>query len=488
MRHPFQCIVHGRDPTDLTSNGFLVAACGPKLISLSLTSNEIISEWPQTQQEEDAPAEVINEVENGERPTKRQKTSSDTPKLPTKAPNVIKLTVTPNQRYVVAVTDDKFVRVFEAPEGRLTEISSRPMPKRPCAIQVPPDNETILVADKFGDVYSMPLIAATVDDVQTEERALNPPTETPFKISASESTVHSQRNRKALAAQMNQKNFTPRKEVLKFEHKLELGHVSMLTDMKYLTREIDGRQRGYILTADRDEHIRISRGPPQAHIIEGFCLGHKEFVSKICQVGTSDLLVSGGGDDWLGVWNWESFKLLKKVDLKALVKGVTGDAEAKCAVSGIWSFDVQTGQGTDWVIAVACERVPALFLISRPALESTPQEALEDSEVASTTLSLPAIPLDVTALGDHLLVSLDARADGSKRLGTVLCSVHDSPELPVRCGSWKPIAETFNLDLLNEHPSLTTDASEKELDDFLYTVANLRKRRDQEAQDEPEQD
>lgn len=50
MRHPFQCIVHGRDPTDLTSNGFLVAACGPKLISLSLTSNEIISEWPQTQQ------------------------------------------------------------------------------------------------------------------------------------------------------------------------------------------------------------------------------------------------------------------------------------------------------------------------------------------------------------------------------------------------------------------------------------------------------
>ncbi|KAM3419648.1 tRNA (guanine-N(7)-)-methyltransferase non-catalytic subunit TRM82 [Cercospora zeina] len=488
MRHPFQCIVHGRDPTDTTSNGFVIAACGPKLVTVSLTSNEIISEWPQTEQEKAAPAQLINDVDNGERPAKRQKTGSDTPKLPPKAPNVIKLAITPDQRNVVAVTDDKFVRVFEAPEGRLTQLSSRPMPKRPCAIQILPDNETILVADKFGDVYSLPLIAATIDDVQAEERASEPPSDAPFKVSASESTVHSQRNRKALAAQMNQKNFTPRKEVLKFEHKLELGHVSMLTDMKYLTREVQGQQRAYIVTADRDEHIRISRGLPQAHIIEGFCLGHKEFVSKICRVGTSHLLVSGGGDDWLGVWNWKTFQLLKKFDLKALIKEVTADVEAKCAVSGIWSFDVQTGHGTDWAIAVACERVPALFVISRPALEAPPQGNSQYSIMASTTVLLPAVPLDVTAIGDQLLVSVDARADGSKRLGTVILSVHDSPELPVRCGSWKPIAESFNLDLLNEHTSLTTDASEKELDDFLYTVANLRKRRDQEAQDEPEQD
>ncbi|KAF2218082.1 hypothetical protein CERZMDRAFT_108626 [Cercospora zeae-maydis SCOH1-5] len=488
MRHPFQCIVYGRDPTDATSNGFVVAACGPKLVTVSLTLNEIISEWPQTEQEEAAPAEVDNEAHNGERPAKRQKTGSDPPRLPPKAPSVIKLAVTPNQRTVVAVTDDKFVRVFEAPEGRLTELSSRPMPKRPCAIQILPDNETILVADKFGDVYSLPLIETTVEDVQTEQRASEPASDAPFKISASESTVHSQRNRKALAAQMNQKNFTPRKEVLKFEHKLQLGHVSMLTDMKYLTREFQGQQRGYIVTADRDEHIRISRGLPQAHIIEGFCLGHKEFVSKICRVGTTDLLISGGGDDWLGVWNWETFKLLKKFDLKALLKEVMGDSETRCAVSGIWSLDVQTGHGTDWAIAVACERIPALFVISRPALEAPSQDISQYSEIASTTVSLPAAPLDVAAIGDRLLVSVDARADGSKRLGTVIFSVHDSPELPVRCGSWKPIAGTFDLDLLNEHASLTTDASEKELDDFLYTVANLRKRRDQEAQDEPEQD
>lgn len=50
MRHPFQCILHARDPTDVASEGFVVVACGPKLVSVSLASNELISEWPQTPQ------------------------------------------------------------------------------------------------------------------------------------------------------------------------------------------------------------------------------------------------------------------------------------------------------------------------------------------------------------------------------------------------------------------------------------------------------
>ena len=355
------------------------------------------------------------------------------------------------------------------------------MPKRPCAVQVLPDNTTILVADKFGDVYSLPLIAATIDDVQPEGREKEPPANTPFKPSASEATVHSQRNRQALAAQMNQKNFTPKKEVLQFEHQLQLGHVSMLTDLKYLTREVEGNQRGYIVTSDRDEHIRISRAPPQAHIIEGFCLGHKEFINKICQIENTDLLISGGGDDWLGIWNWQTYQLLRKFDLKGLVKEVTKDAEGKIAVSGIWSFGIRTTLGTDCVIAIACEKVAALFLISRQALEAGASSP--DSTIASTTVSLPAAPLDVTAIGDQLLVSVDSRGESTKRLGAMVVSVHDSPELPVRCGAWKPVSESFDLNLLNEHPSLTTEASDKELDALLYTVANLRKRRDQEVQD-----
>jgi len=50
---------------------------------------------------------------------------------------------------------------------------------------------------------------------------------------------------------------------------LVLGHTSLLTSF---TLSEDER---YIITADRDEHIRIS-WYPQSYCIEGYCLGHKK--------------------------------------------------------------------------------------------------------------------------------------------------------------------------------------------------------------------
>jgi len=202
----------------------------------------------------------------GERPAKKQKTS---PPSPTE-PNVIKLVVSPDQQHVVAVTDDKCVRVFSVDgDGELVELSRRYMPKRPCAIQILPDNATILCGDKFGDVYSLPLFPGTGAEAQSATAESRNEATVPkdasaklpaFKPSASNLTVHTKRNRRALEAQLAQKDFTSRKEPLQFEHKLLLGHVSMLTDLTFATQEVEGRQRGYIITADRDEHIRISRG------------------------------------------------------------------------------------------------------------------------------------------------------------------------------------------------------------------------------------
>ncbi|EDU50550.1 tRNA (guanine-N7-)-methyltransferase subunit Trm82 [Pyrenophora tritici-repentis Pt-1C-BFP] len=108
----------------------------------------------------------------------------------------------------------------------------------------------------------------------------------------------SERNRKTLEEQLKQKakGLAKSKEPMRFKHQLLLGHVSMLTDVVYA--KVNGRS--YIITADRDEHIRISRGLPQAHIIEGFCFGHEAFISKLC-LTPSGLLVSGGGDDHLYV-------------------------------------------------------------------------------------------------------------------------------------------------------------------------------------------
>jgi tRNA (guanine-N(7)-)-methyltransferase subunit TRM82 len=51
--------------------------------------------------------------------------------------------------------------------------------------------------------------------------------------------------------------------------KLILGHVSVLTTF-LLSQEED-----YIITADRDEHIRVS-WYPQGFVIEMYCLGHEK--------------------------------------------------------------------------------------------------------------------------------------------------------------------------------------------------------------------
>jgi len=78
-----------------------------------------------------------------------------------------------------------------------------------------------------------------------------------------------------------------------------LGHLSSLYDVKF---SIDSK---YILTADRDEKVRITNFP-NSYEIENYCLGHKEYVCsiKILQ-NHPDILVSLSGDKTLKVWKWK---------------------------------------------------------------------------------------------------------------------------------------------------------------------------------------
>jgi tRNA (guanine-N(7)-)-methyltransferase subunit TRM82 len=227
------------------------------------------------------------------------------------------------------------------------------MSRRPSSITLTSDNTTILCADKFGDVYALPLLPSPDDD-KVEEQPEKPATEQSDQKewipSATTLTVHSGRNRKTLEEQLKQKAKGPAKskEPMRFKHELLLGHVSMLTDVAYA--KVDGRS--YIITADRDEHIRISRGLPQAHIIEGFCFGHEAFVSRLC-LTQSGLLVSGGGDDHLFVWDWQNCLLKEKLAIRDLayvhlqernmVPAGTESTTYNIAVSGIWSLPSKDG-------------------------------------------------------------------------------------------------------------------------------------------------
>lgn len=250
------------------------------------------------------------------------------------------------------------------------------MPKRPCSLALTTDGQTILSADKFGDVYALPLVPQPEETEAAAVSAEGISESTPASASASVSatpipasapapriganvfTVHSQRNRRALEDQQRQLEANARRDLPKegprFAHEVLLGHVSMLT---CVLSARDAQGRPYIITADRDEHIRISRGAPQSHVVESYCLGHASFVSALCNPSStasqSHILISGGGDDALFIWDWLTGALLGTADLLSHVREVLPDI-TKIAVARLVAYDEEADDGCR--VAAICER------------------------------------------------------------------------------------------------------------------------------------
>ncbi|RKF84115.1 tRNA -methyltransferase non-catalytic subunit trm82 [Golovinomyces cichoracearum] len=331
------------------------------------------------------------------------------------SPTVSILTSTLSGKHIIIVTgEDKSIRVLEKvgedQSQKLVQLSQRVMPKRPCALALSDDEMTIVSADKFGDIYSLPLlhVPSTQPALQDSEQNLKN-----FKPAANEFTIHSERNKRALESQRKQKIQSSKKHGLSFDHKLLLGHVSMLTDVKLAT--VCGRS--YVITSDRDEHIRVSRGIPQTHVIENFCLGHSEFVSKLCIPSTRPTyLISGGGDDEIFLWDWRRGDLLSKTNLREHVSNVrrkfssgevqseTLDSRLKFAVSGILHLnEVVNNQSPDLII-ISCEGLPALFTFI-----FSPENTLQYSETlwtAGNVLDM-SVTLHQGTRSRTLLVSID---------------------------------------------------------------------------------
>lgn len=216
----------------------------------------------------------------------------------------------------------------------------RYMSKRPSAIALSPDGQTIFSADKFGDVYTLPLLPTLEEDEAAREAAKKHSKQ--WTPAATELTVHSQANLRSLQNQLKkvqENNQVKTKEPLAFAHSLILGHVSMLTDIVVAKSSADGDHH-FVITADRDEHIRVSRGIPQSYLIEGFCLGHKEFVNKLCLIH-EDILLSAGGDDEVYMWNWPEMRLISKIPIRdavirALNESIPIEEPLRIAITGLW--------------------------------------------------------------------------------------------------------------------------------------------------------
>ncbi|KAI4596103.1 tRNA (guanine-N(7)-)-methyltransferase non-catalytic subunit trm82 [Pestalotiopsis sp. 9143b] len=500
MSLPYQCVIA------LGQSGIVASARGTTIFTFS-PEGALLSSWehPATQHKAAAAGDsqanadqAEEEHEEGSSPTKRRKVETNSGveavaagpgdateqgqaeakgddqkktkkgrhlnKLsPADQPHVNFLRTTSSGSHLVAVTGaDKAVWVFEHDgKGQLTALGQRCMPKRPCDLAVTSDDNAVLVADKFGDVYSMPLVPGS-EPIEAAEtpKAYQP---TPSK-GADNLTVHTQRNLKALIDQERQRQNNPQpktKEAPKFAHELLIGHVSMLTSVA-VASSADGKP--YILTADRDEHIRVSRGIPQAYVIENFCLGHKAFVNALC-LPRSDVLVSGGGDDELYVWDWQNGTLKSKTDLLSHVKQRVPEA-TKIAVSRLVSSE------DGWVVAT-CERVAAVFIF----------RFADDKLSFVQTLEVPGNALDVAIIPSgessekRLAVGLDADEAATPRLAVFqLGGEH-----------WEPSGLAYQ-----DTDVSAIDFTRAELDNVLYAVENLRKTEnpwgDDDAADTPAAD
>ncbi|KAI0271064.1 WD40-repeat-containing domain protein [Russula aff. rugulosa BPL654] len=183
--------------------------------------------------------------------------------------------------HLATVGDDKQLKVWAVESLQL--LSEREIPKKPSQVLFTRSGRTIVVADKFGDVFIYPLVPRS--------------TPTPLPPQNTESDT--------LASHENPSGGT-----------LILGHTSFLTTFVLTSDE------SHIITADRDEHIRVSWFP-QGHKIESFCLGHKKFISAIHiprDPAAYDILISGGGDPVIKVWQWRAGRRLYDVAIEGVVR------------------------------------------------------------------------------------------------------------------------------------------------------------------------
>ncbi|XP_010997969.1 tRNA (guanine-N(7)-)-methyltransferase non-catalytic subunit WDR4 isoform X1 [Camelus dromedarius] len=199
-----------------------------------------------------------------------------------------------------ALTDDsKRLILFRTKPWQC--LSVRTVVRRCTALTFTASEEKVLVADKSGDVYSFPVL---------EQHGPG---------------------------------------------RLELGHLSMLLDVAVSP---DDR---YVLTADRDEKIRVSWATAP-HNIESFCLGHTEFVSRILVApGHPELLLSSSGDRTLRLWEYRSGRQLHCCHLTSLQEPAEPWGDKRFAVSRITYWRQED------CVALLCDSLPMVYLFQLDA-------------------------------------------------------------------------------------------------------------------------
>lgn len=384
MKHPFQIVLANKSGNILftatqghiqvfkTENGEKVGEWTDDIDTTESIKEKIKKEQLKQKEQKELEQKEDGNSETTEPTKKKRKSNNSEPKVPTPGPGAPKvfnyirtLILSNNENYLICTTDsDKSGVIFEIDltnEGNVLRLLKRqPFPKRPSAISISKDDSTLVLGDKFGDVYSTSIDSQEAREINSEAEPI-------------------------------------------------LGHVSMLTD---LTMGSHG-DKEYIFTADRDEHIRISNYP-NSYVIKHWLFGHEQFVSALAIPSwNQDLLISGGGDDHIFLWNWfeDSNQLLTKFNIREAVEpylteshlapskfqNEAGDLKETC-VSKIIVLP-----GNDHTIAVLVESTKVIIFLKYD--DKTNRLSLEK------ILELDNVIISLTTSNDKIFAAVEGEDD-----------------------------------------------------------------------------
>ncbi|XP_008217681.1 tRNA (guanine-N(7)-)-methyltransferase non-catalytic subunit wdr4 [Nasonia vitripennis] len=190
---------------------------------------------------------------------------------------------------------------------------------------------------------------------------------------------------------------------------LLLGHLSMLLDILVTD------DQKYVITADRDEKIRVSMFPNSYNILS-YCLGHKNFVTNIAIVPhDKDILVSSGGDGTLMFWDFKTGREILRVyfheklsqnDLLKLNQTLKeNDLEEDVTVSPVKHLKVMQVNNSTSVVAVT-------FYCSSAILFYSISNKQDDLKVEYLDfISIDKEPLECQFYKDHLWILTDSKIE-----------------------------------------------------------------------------
>ncbi|MBA0591559.1 uncharacterized protein LOC105762607 [Gossypium raimondii] len=290
-----------------------------------------------------------------------------------------------NGKLFVSAGDDKLVKVWSTESWRC--IATVCSEKRVSAVAISNDGLHVCFADKFGVVWVVDLPG--VDETQA-----------PL-------------NKKAVP--------------------LLAHYCSIITSLEFSP---DGH---FIVSADRDFKIRVTVFPKKpldgAHEVQSFCLGHTEFVSCLAFICTPDspqgILVSGGGDSTVRMWDIISGSLLDT-----------------CAVGAKAQFESDTTEGNCSTVTDICT-IPACTLIA-VAIQSLRGIMLLSCDLSSRTLSVMKV---VSIIGENFVPT----SLGSSISGGLLWMVTGASKLR---GS--DVSSLSRVKVISGFEKSSPDASEQE--------------------------